>query len=231
MGLGDVDSSAWRIDCWGGRSLILPSGRTALLVIDMQRDFLDPRGMCGVLGDDVGELQAIVPALRQTLAAGRRAGLEIIHTREGYAADLSDVHAAKAERGGIGQKGPLGRFLIRGEAGQDFVAELQPADGEEVIDKPGFSSFYRTDLQARLEAAGITHLVLSGVTSQCCVHSTLRDAVDRGFACLTLADGCAAFDRKLHEATLAIIQGEDHLFGWIAETEAFCSGLEPTSSS
>ena len=158
-------------------------------------------------------MQAIVPALQRTLEAGRRAGLEIIHTREGYAPDLSDVHAAKAERGWVGQKGPLGHFLIRGEAGQDFIAELQPADAEAVIDKPGFSGFYRTDLQARLDAGGITHLVLCGVTSQCCVHSTLRDAVDRGFACLTLADGCAAFDRKLHEATLAIIQGEDHLFG------------------
>ncbi len=197
----------------------------------MQRDFLDPRGMCGVLGDDVAELRAIVPALQRTLEAGRRAGLKIIHTREGYAADLSNVHVAKAERGGIGQEGPLGRFLIRGEAGQDFIAELRPAGGEEVIDKPGFSSFYRTDLQARLEAAGITHLVLSGVTSQCCVHSTLRDAVDRGFICLTLADGCAAFNRDLHEATLAIIQGEDHLFGWIAGTEAFRSGLQRPSPS
>ncbi len=220
-----MGSSAWRIDCWGRRSLNLPAGRTALLVIDMQRDFLDPRGMCGVLGEDVAELQAIVPALQRTREAGRRAGLKIIHTREGYAADLSDVHAAKAERGGVGQEGPLGRFLIRGEAGQDFIAELQPADGEEVIDKPGFSGFYRTDLQARLEAGGITHLVLSGVTSQCCVHSTLRDAVDRGFTCLTLADACAALDRTLHQATLAIIQGEDHLFGWIADTEAFCSAL------
>ncbi len=226
-----MNSSAWRIDCWGGRPLNLPAGRTALLVIDMQRDFLDPRGMCGVLGDDVAELQAIVPALQRTLEAGRRAGLKIIHTREGYAADLSDVHAAKAERGGVGQDGPLGRFLIRGEAGHDFIAELQPAQGEEVIDKPGFSSFYRTDLQARLEAGGIPHLVLSGVTSQCCVHSTLRDAVDRGFACLTLADGCAAFDRSLHEATLAIIQGEGHLFGWIADTQAFCSGLQRRSPS
>ena len=193
-----MNSSAWRIDCWGGRPLNLPAGRTALLVIDMQRDFLDPRGMCGVLGDDVAALQAILPALRRTLEAGRRAGLRIVHTREGYAADLSDVHAAKAERGGVGQDGPLGRFLIRGEVGHDFIAELKPAQGEEVIDKPG---------------------------------STLRDAVDRGFACLTLADGCAAFDRRLHEATLAIIQGEGHLFGWIADTQAFCSGLLRRSPS
>ncbi len=225
-----MTSSGWYIDCWAGRSLDLPVDRTALLVIDMQRDFLDPNGMCGVLGEDVAQLQVIVPILRRTLDAARRAGLKIIHTREGYVADLSDVHAAKAERGGVGQEGPLGRFLIRGEAGQDFIADLQPAQGEEVIDKPGFSSFYRTDLQSRLEAAGITHLVLSGVTAQCCVHSTLRDAVDRGFICLTLADGCAAFDQSLHQATLAIIQSEDHLFGWIADTEAFCSALQTPSS-
>jgi biuret amidohydrolase len=221
-----VASTGWRIDCWAGRSLLLPAGRTALLVIDMQRDFLDPDGMCGVLGEDVTALQAIVPALSRAVSAAQRAGLTIIHTREGYAADLSDVHAAKAERGGAGREGPLGRFLIRGEAGQDFIAELQPAPGETVIDKPGFSAFYRTDLQARLEAGGVTHLVLGGVTSQCCVHSTLRAAVDRGFACLTLADGTAAFDPRLHQATLAIIQGEDHLFGWIADTAAFRSALQ-----
>ena len=221
-----MDPAGWRIDCWGGRSLRLPAGRTALLVIDMQRDFLDPDGMCGLLGEDVARLQAVVPALRRTLEAARRAGLAVIHTREGYAPDLSDVNAVKAERGGVGRAGPLGRFLIRGEAGHDFVAELQPDPGEAVIEKPGFSAFYRTDLQARLDAGGLSHLVLGGVTSQCCVHSTLRDAVDRGFTCLTLADGSAAFDPELHRATLAIIQGEDHLFGWIADTQALGSALD-----
>jgi nicotinamidase-related amidase len=221
-----VDPSGWRVDCWAGRSLRLPAGRTALLVIDMQRDFLDPEGMSGVLGEDVTALRAIVPTLRRALTAARRAGLTILHTREGYAPDLSDVHGAKAERGGIGREGPLGRFLIRGEAGQEIVAELRPASGEAVIDKPGFSAFYRTDLEARLGARGISHLVLGGVTSQCCVHSTLRDAVDRGFTCLTLADGTAAFDPELHRATLAIIQGEGHLFGWIADTDALCAALD-----
>jgi len=221
-----LDGPGWHIDCWAGRPLVLPARRTALLLIDMQRDFLDPEGMCGVLGEDPAPLQAIVPALRRTLAAARRAGLAVIHTREGYAPDLSDLHAAKAERGSVGTEGPLGRFLVRGEAGQDFIAELRPAAGEAVLDKPGFSAFYRTDLQARLAAGGVTHLVLGGVTSQCCVHSTLRDAVDRGFRCLTLADGTAAFDPALHAAVLAIIQGEDHLFGWIADTGTLCSALE-----
>ena len=216
---------SWHVDCWDDRGLDLPAGRTALLMIDLQRDFLDPQGMCGHLGDDVTILQAIVPRLVRTLALARRAGLTVIHTREGYLPDLSDVHPAKAERSEVGQSGPLGRFLIRGEVGQDFVAELPPAEGEAAIDKPGFSAFYRTDLQARLEDAGITHLVLCGVTTQCCVQSTLRDSVDRGYSCLTLADGCAAFDPRLHDASLAIIQGEGHLFGWIAETEAFCAAL------
>lgn len=220
-----MNPHGWRIDCWAGRSLVLPAGRTALVLIDMQRDFLDPEGMCGVLGEDRAPLQAIVPALQRTLEAARRAGLAIVHTREGYAPDLSDLHAAKAERGSVGTAGPLGRFLVRGEAGQDFIAELRPAAGEAVIDKPGFSAFYRTDLKARLADGGVTHLVLAGVTSQCCVHSTLRDAVDRGFRCLTLADGSAAFDPALHEAVLAIIQGEDHLFGWIADTSALCAAL------
>jgi len=193
----------------------------------MQRDFLDPRGMCGVLGDDVAGLQAIVPALQRTLAAGRRAGLEIAHTREGYAADLSDVHAAKAERGGIGQEGPLGRFLIRGEAGQDFVDECRPLDGETVIDKPGFSSFYKTGLEDLLRGQDISHLVIAGVTAQCCVLSTIRAAVDRGFHCLLLADACAALDAKLHRATLDIIQGENHLFGWIADSTDLISALAP----
>lgn len=192
----------------------------------MQRDFLDPAGMCAMLGEDPAPLQAIVPALRRALAAARRAGLAVIHTREGYAPDLSDLHAAKAERGSVGASGPLGRFLTRGEAGQDFIAELRPAAGEAVIDKPGFSAFYRTDLEARLAAGGTTHLVLGGVTSQCCVHSTLRDAVDRGFYCLTLADGTAAFNPALHEAALAIVQGEDHLFGWIADTATLCAALK-----
>ena len=221
-----MSGAGWRIDCWAGRSLALPAGRTALLVIDMQRDFLDPEGMCGTLGEDLAPVQAIVPALSRVLAAGRRAGLAIVHTREGYAPDLSDLHAAKAERGSVGTAGPLGRFLVRGEAGQDLIADLRPAAGEAVIDKPGFSAFYRTDLEARLGAGGVTHLVLGGVTSQCCVHSTLRDAVDRGFRCLTLADGTAAFDPALHEAALAIIQGEDHLFGWIADTDTLCAALQ-----
>lgn len=214
------------IDCRAGRTLTLPTARSALLVIDMQRDFLDPEGMCGVLGEPVAELQAIVPRLVALVAAARRAGLTLIHTREGYAPDLSDLQAAKAGTSEVGQSGPLGRFLIRGEAGHDFIPELRPAPGEAVIDKPGFGAFHRTGLEERLRAAGTTHLLLAGVTTQCCVHSTLREAVDRGYYCLTVADCCAAVDPRLHEAALALIQGEGHLFGWIADARAVMAALE-----
>jgi nicotinamidase-related amidase len=164
-------------------------------------------------------------SLQQVANAARTAGVRLIHTREGYAPDLSDVHPAKGERSWVGRSGPLGRFLIRGEPGHDFIPECLPAAGEAIIDRPGFSAFYRTDLEECLKTAGLTHLVFTGVTTQCCVHSSLRDAVDRGFLCLTLADGCAAYERRLHDASLALIQGEDHLFGWIAEAGAFIAAL------
>ena len=213
------------IDCWADRTLRLPVGRSALLVIDMQRDFLDPEGMCGVLGEPVARLQAIVPRLAGLVAAAREAGLSLIHTREGYAPNLSDLQAAKSGASEVGQSGPLGRFLVRGQAGHDFIAALRPAPGETVIDKPGFGAFHDTDLEERLRAARISHLLLTGVTTQCCVHSTLREAVDRGFHCLTVADCCAAFDPRLHEASLALVQGEGHLFGWIADAAAVTRAL------
>ena len=214
-----------QVPCWAGRTFTLVPRRTALLVIDMQRDFLDAQGLCAQRGEAIGELQVIVPVLQRAAVAARAAGIRLIHTREGYAPDLSDVHPAKGELSWVGQPGPLGRFLIRGEPGHDFIPECRPAPGETVIDKPGYSAFYRTELDDRLHAAGVTHLVFTGVTTQCCVHSSLRDAVDRGFHCLTLADGCAAYERRLHDASLALIQGESHLFGWIAEAGAFIAAL------
>lgn len=214
------------VTCRGDRRFEFEPVATALLAIDMQRDFLDPAGMCAVAGDDVAPMQAIVPAVVRLCDAARRAGVQVIHTREGYAPDLGDVHPMKAERGSVGTEGPLGRFLIRGEAGHDFVDACKPAPGEPVIDKPGFSAFYRTDLEDRLRQAGITRLILTGVTTQCCVQSTLRDAVDRGFYCLTVADACAALEPALHDAVLTIIQGENHLFGWIADTADVLTALE-----
>ena len=214
------------VTCDDGRRFAFDTGSTALMVIDMQRDFLDPDGMCGQWGEDISGLRAIVPAVGRLLDRARGAGIRVIHSRESYAADLSDVHPLKLERGGVGTAGPLGRFLIQGEAGHDFIPELRPLAGETVIDKPGFGAFYRTDLEQILLGAGITHLVLSGVTTQCCVQSTMREAVDRGFYCLTLADACAAIDVKMHDAAIALIRGEDNLFGWVATTDAFQAALD-----
>ena len=208
------------IECWGGRRFELAADSTALLVIDMQRDFLEPDGMAAVEGEDITLLRAVVPTVADITAATRRHGIPVIHSREGYAPDLSDVTAMKAERGSVGNRGPLGRFLIRGEPGHDFAPGMEPASGELVVDKPGFSAFYRTDLESHLRSAGIDRLIICGITTQCCVHSTLRDAVDRGFYCLTVADACAAIDPAVHAATLRIIQAEDHLFGWIADSPA-----------
>jgi nicotinamidase-related amidase len=132
----------------------------------------------------------------------------------------------KRERNSAGQPGPLGRFLIRGEPGQDIVADLAPEPGEPVFDKPGFSAFYRTGLQDHLRSHGITHLIVTGVTTQCCVHSTLRSAVDRGYWCLTLEDCCAAQEPALHEAALSLIYGEGHLFGWVCASPALLAALD-----
>ncbi|MHA1153006.1 MAG: cysteine hydrolase family protein [Alphaproteobacteria bacterium] len=213
------------VPCWQGLSYSFDPARTAFLAIDMQRDFLAEGGMCAQAGEDISALRKTVPIVTGLLEAARRASLSVIHTREGYAPDLSDMHELKRARHSAGQAGPLGRFLIRGEAGHDFIEECRPLDGETVIDKPGFSAFYKTDLEDLLRGQGISHLVIAGVTAQCCVFSTIRAAVDRGFYCLLLADACAALDPGLHRATLDIIQGEDHLFGWIADSAELIGAL------
>ena len=219
------------VPCRQGLSYAFDPARAALLAIDMQRDFLAEGGMCAEAGEDISGLREIVPSVAAVLDAARRAPLTVIHTREGYAPDLSDVHGLKRERQSVGRAGPSGRFLIRGEYGHDFVEECCPLDGETVIDKPGFSAFYKTGLEDLLRAQGISHLVIAGVTAQCCVLSTIRAAVDRGFYCLLLADACAAFDAKLHRATLDIIQGENHLFGWIADSAELIAALASREST
>ncbi|MEE8535264.1 MAG: isochorismatase family cysteine hydrolase [Kiloniellales bacterium] len=208
------------VPCRSERHFDFEPAGTALLVVDMQRDFLE-RG-----GEEGAALRAVIPRVRDIVAAARAAGLTIVHTREGYAPDRSDVTPAKAAMGYVGRPGPDGPFLIRGARGHDFADELKPAEDEPVIDKPGFSAFYRTELEAALRERRVTHLVLAGVTTQCCVHSTLRDAVERGFFCLTVEDACAAVDPALHEAALTVIQGEDHLFGWIARARDLLAALE-----
>jgi len=213
------------ISCNAGLSFAVDPATTALLAIDLQRDFLDPGGFIAALGDDIAGMRKVIPNAVALLSAAREAGLTVMHTREGYASDLSDMHALKRERNVAGRAGPLGRFLIRGEAGHGHIAECLPLEGEAIIDKPGFGSFYRTDLEERLRAAGIEALILFGVTTQCCVASTLREAVDRGFRCLTVEDACAATTRALHDAAIAQIYGESNLFGWVSDTRRVVAAL------
>jgi nicotinamidase-related amidase len=200
------------------------SDATALVIIDMQRDFLDTRGYIARSGVDVGVLRAIIPNVCRLLEAARAAGMPIIHTREGHRPDLSDLSQAKArraERSGaaIGSTGPLGRLLVRGEPGHAIIEELAPLPGEPVIDKPGFGAFYATDLEHVLRTRHIDSLTIAGVTSDICVHSTLREAVDRGFNCTTVGDACAAGDPDIHAAMLACIDGEGGILGRVLSTD------------
>lgn len=215
------------VACNAGLAFEIVPETTALLAIDLQRDFLDPGGYVAAGGDDITAMRAIVPNAAALIAAARAAGVTVVHTREGYAADLSDMHPLKRERGVAGRQGPLGRFLIRGEPGHGHIAECLPEPGEAIIDKPGFGSFYRTDLEDRLHRRGVDRLVLFGVTTQCCVSSTLREAVDRGFRCLTVEDACAATTPDLHAASIATIYGENHLFGWVSDTGRVLAALHP----
>ena len=196
---------------------------SALIVIDMQRDFLDPRGYIGQSGVDVEVLRAPIPNVRRLLDAARSAGIRVIHTREGHRPDLADLNPAKARRAArvgaaIGSRGPLGRLLVRGEPGHEIIDELLPLPSEVVIDKPGFGAFYATDLELVLRAWGVTTLTLAGVTTDVCVHSTLREAVDRGFECQTAGDACAAADAAIHEAMLTCIAGEGGILGRVVTT-------------
>lgn len=204
--------------------------RTALLVIDMQRDFVEPGGFGETLGNDVSLLQAVIPPLRRVLAATRAAGVSVIHTREGHRPDLSDCPPAKLNRGNpslrIGDAGPRGRILIRGEYGHDIVDELAPVDGEVVIDKPGKGSFYATDLDQRLRAAGITSLIVTGVTTEVCVHTTVREANDRGYECLVLSDCVGSYFPQFQQAGLAMIAAQGGIFGWVAPSPNYLDALQ-----
>ena len=196
----------------------------ALVVIDMQRDFLDPRGYVAQTGVDVKLLRVTIEPVQRLLTAARSLGIRVIHTREGHRPDLSDLTPFKRQRtvgsgAPIGSPGPLGRLLVRGEYGHDIIDEVAPAPGEVVIDKPGFGAFYATDLELQLRAGGISHLALAGVTTDICVHTTLREAIDRGFFCTTVADACAAGDPEVHAAMLKCIAGEGNILGQVRDTQ------------
>ena len=203
--------------------------RAALVIIDMQRDFLEPGGFGAALGNDVSLLMAAVEPCRRMLAGARAAGLLVIHTREGHRPDLSDAPRAKVERGApekrIGAPGPMGRILIRGEAGHDIVPALAPLPEEPVIDKPGKGAFYQTDLDLMLRNRGIETLLVCGVTTEVCVHTTVREANDRGYRCLVLADACASYFPEFHEVGLRMIAAQGGIFGWVSTTDTVLAAL------
>jgi nicotinamidase-related amidase len=206
-------------------------GSVALVVIDMQRDFLEPGGFGAALGNDVALLQKIVPTLAALLGAFRDAGLPIIHTKEGHHADLSDCPPAKRLRGKpglrIGDKGPMGRILILGEPGNDFIADLYPRPGELVLPKPGKGAFYGTDLDAVLRARKIQHLVITGVTTEVCVQTTMREANDRGYDCLLVEDATESYFPEFKAATLAMVAAQGGIVGWTAPAAVVIDALAP----
>ncbi|MCD1607834.1 cysteine hydrolase family protein [Stutzerimonas kunmingensis] len=209
----------------------LNPGRTALLVIDMQRDFCALGGYADQAGMDVSRLRAPIPAIQALLDRARGLGMLVVHTREGHRPDLSDLPEPKRRRAqatgaSIGSAGPLGRLLVRGEFGHDLIDELQPRAGEPVIDKPGYSAFAHTDLELILRCRGIERLILTGVTAEVCVASTLRQAIDLGFDCLTVSDACASSDPQLHAAALAMIEVEGGLFGSVTDSTDLLRRLE-----
>lgn len=208
----------------------LDPATTALVVIDMQRDFCSPHGYAARAGLDVARLSRPVHQISQLLAAARASGMLVVHTREGHLPDLSDCPPEKMRRSvqagaPIGNTGPLGRLLIRGEHGHDFIDELQPVPGEVVIDKAGYGAFHLTDLERVLRDHHTRQLILCGVTTEVCVHSTLREAVDRGYACITVSDGTAASDPALQAPALAMIGVEGGIFGNVATTNQLLAAL------
>jgi nicotinamidase-related amidase len=203
--------------------------RTALVVIDMQRDFLEEGGFGAALGNDVTRLQVIVPTLQRLLAAWRARGLTIIHTQEGHAPDLSDCPPAKRLRGKpglrIGDQGPMGRILVLGEPGNDFVAELKPHPGEIVLPKPGKGAFCATGFDRMLKERGITHLFVTGVTTEVCVQTTMREANDRGYECLLVEDATESYFPQFKAATLDMVRAQGGIVGWTAPAGAVIDAL------
>lgn len=203
--------------------------KCALLIIDMQRDFLEPNGFGEMLGNDVSQLRRTIEPNKILLAAWRNAGLTVLHTREGHRPDLSDLPPAKKVRGHgtktIGDLGPMGRILIRGEPGQDIIPELYPLPMEPVIDKPGKGAFFATDLHAILQNLGITQLVVTGVTTEVCVNTTVREANDRGYECLIPEDCVGSYFPEFQEMGLKMIKAQGGIFGWVTHSSEILAAL------
>lgn len=203
--------------------------KCALLIIDMQRDFLEPGGFGEMLGNDVLELRRTIAPNKALLAAWRAAGLTVLHTREGHRPDLSDLPPAKKVRGKgsktIGDVGPMGRILVRGEVGHDIIEELYPLPSEPVIDKPGKGAFFATDLHAILQNRGITQLVVTGVTTEVCVNTTVREANDRGYECLVPEDCVGSYFPEFQEMGLKMIKAQGGIFGWVTHSSHILTAL------
>lgn len=207
----------------------LDPDHVALVVIDMQRDFVEPGGFGAALGNDVTRLRSAIPAVAALIALFRSRGWPVIHTRECHAPDLSDLPASKRERGRgaarIGDPGPMGRILVRGEPGAEIVADCAAQPGELVVDKPGKGMFHATGVEATLRDRGITHLVFAGVTTEVCVQTSMREANDRGFECLVISDATESYFPEFKAATLRMIAAQDGIVGWVAPFAALREAL------
>ena len=203
--------------------------KCALLIIDMQRDFLEPGGFGEMLGNDVSQLRGTIEPNQRLLATWRERGWNVIHTWEGHRPDLADLPPAKKIRGRsattIGDSGPMGRILVRGEAGHDIIPELYPRPGEPVIDKPGKGAFFATDLQAIMQHRGIQQLIVTGVTTEVCVNTTVREANDRGYDCLVPADCVGSYFPEFQEAGLKMIKAQGGIFGWVSDSTRILAAL------
>lgn len=203
--------------------------KTALVLIDMQRDFIEPGGFGETLGNNVSLLEAIVPATRRALDAWRAAGALVVHTREAHRPDLSDCPPAKRNRGNptlrIGDQGPMGRILVMGEPGNQIIDALAPIEGEIVVDKPGKGAFYATGLHEMLKRRGITHLIFGGVTTEVCVQTSMREANDRGYDCLLLEDCTESYFPAFKAAAVEMIRAQGAIVGWTARSEALLAAL------
>jgi biuret amidohydrolase len=210
--------------------IAIDPSKTAVVMIDMQRDFLEPGGFGETLGNDVSKLTPTIAPSKALLAGARRYGVLVIHTREGHRPDMADAPPAKIERGApsmrIGDVGPMGRILIRGEKGHDIIDALAPMPGEPVIDKPGKGAFFATDLGAILQNNGIENLIVGGVTTEVCVHTTVREANDRGYRCIVAGDCCGSYFPEFHEVALRMVKAQGGIFGWVSDSKKILSALE-----
>lgn len=205
-------------------------GKVALMCIDFQRDFVEAGGFGESLGNDVSTLRGSIAPTKSVLDRFREAGWMVIHTREGHREDLRDLFPSKRDRGKpslrIGEEGPMGRLLTRGSKGHDIIPELYPIEGEVVLDKPGKGAFYGTDLETILRANGITHLILTGVTTEVCVQSTAREANDRGFDCLVLSDCTGSYFVEFYESTLNMIKAQGGIVGWVGTSTDLLNAVD-----